>query len=429
MRRRSGEPDRSALVDRRAEQVLEYVRADARLLEIAERHRQSERLEALCRRFAAVESTAAKSCNKLRTHLEYRERHAIAALAELPARKVFNSADAQLAYNRMMPHGLLGADCEGRPVLYKHLGRLSVAALTRQGADLTTTLRYNEWLTERLCVTMRHLGQWTIIIDLQGISLSQIASMKWMLYVQSMSSHDALHYPDRLAQLFLINVPSFFASTWELLSKYMGDEVRAARRAPREHSLHHRFQSTHSDPLASLPLRPPHPSHRHASASSSSPPERTLGAVSWGPPWTSRFCRAISVAARLSLSGGCARPCRRCCCPCPLRLSYRERRRLLRLCRRGRGRRRRRGCRCRRRRTLRQLTLLWLRKRLSHRNPSHFGNHRHRPKHQPQPQPPPPAISLPWCRPPLDRPPQLPQLPHQHQLAWPHLRTLRRCAP
>ena len=137
MLRRSGEPNRSALVDRRAEQVLEYVRADARLLEIAERHRQSERLEALCRRFAAVESTAAKSCNKIRTHLEYRERHAIAALAELPARKVFNSADAQLAYNRMMPHGVIGLDRKGQPVLYKHLGRLNLNKLSKARLDAT----------------------------------------------------------------------------------------------------------------------------------------------------------------------------------------------------------------------------------------------------------------------------------------------------
>ena len=71
---------------------------------------------------------------KLSTHLNYRDKHNVAALAELPARKLFNSAAAQLAYSRQLPHGLLGRDHLGQPVLYKHCGKLNVTQLARGGA-------------------------------------------------------------------------------------------------------------------------------------------------------------------------------------------------------------------------------------------------------------------------------------------------------
>ena len=83
------------------------------------------------------------------------------------ARDAFNNESARTAYNRMMPHGYLGRDRKGQPVLYKLLGRLQLTQLTKAGADLSVTLRYNEWLMERLCGAMNHCGQWTIIIDMK----------------------------------------------------------------------------------------------------------------------------------------------------------------------------------------------------------------------------------------------------------------------
>ena len=113
----------------------------------------------------------------------------------------------------MMPHGILGRDYKGQPVLYKHIGRLNIGQLIKMGADLTTTLRYNEWITERLCYAMGHRGQWTIIVDVSGVTASTVMSFKWVLYIQSMASHDAVHYPDRLDKLFMINVPSFVSNS------------------------------------------------------------------------------------------------------------------------------------------------------------------------------------------------------------------------
>ena len=134
----------------------------------------------------------------------------------------------QLAYNRQLAHGILGRDRLDRPVLYIHLGRFSISALTRAGADMQVCLRYNEWLTERLAFACSppHVGQWIVILDLHGISFSRLASAQMMMYVQAFIAHDALHYADRLAYLACINVPSFFETTWNIIRRWVDEEAR-----------------------------------------------------------------------------------------------------------------------------------------------------------------------------------------------------------
>ena len=100
-------------------------------------------------------------------------------------------------------------------------GKLSLSALAKSGVDLAATLRYNEWLTERLCHHMNHHGQWTFILDIKGTSFTQITSAKFFLYIQSIASHDSVHYPDRLAILFVINVPMLFSAIWKLVSPFI----------------------------------------------------------------------------------------------------------------------------------------------------------------------------------------------------------------
>lgn len=125
----------------------------------------------------------------------------------------------------MLPHGLLGRDYGGRPVLYKNVGQLDMSKLVDSGNDLSTVLKYNEWLLERLTHALDHQGTWVLIFDLAGLQLANIVSLKWLLHVQAMASHDAAHYPDRLHALYLINVPSFFGSFWQLISRFIGEEA------------------------------------------------------------------------------------------------------------------------------------------------------------------------------------------------------------
>ena len=76
-----------------------------------------------------------------------------------------------------------GRDRGGRPVLYKHCGKLSFGKIGKAGNDLATVLRYNEWIMERFLHTIDHRGMWDVIIDIAGLSMAQLASMKWQLYV------------------------------------------------------------------------------------------------------------------------------------------------------------------------------------------------------------------------------------------------------
>ena len=94
--------------------ILARLRADEVMLRHAERHRMSEPLEEMCARFALTHTSADKAFGLLKAHLAYREKHDVLSLSRLTARKVFPSSEAQIAYNRCMPHGILGRDRGGR---------------------------------------------------------------------------------------------------------------------------------------------------------------------------------------------------------------------------------------------------------------------------------------------------------------------------
>lgn len=61
-------------------------------------------------------------------------------------------------------------------MLYKHCGRCHFSALQKTGNDFASCLRYNEWLTERCSFALEHQGQWTVIVDLDGVGFSQVGS-------------------------------------------------------------------------------------------------------------------------------------------------------------------------------------------------------------------------------------------------------------
>ena len=147
--------------------LLRMLHEDEKLLAAAEKNRCGESLEALASRFATTAATADKAFAQMRMDLEYREKHDLLALAERPARQLFPSPIAQNTYMTQLPHGLLGRDYSGRPVLYKNVGRCHFASLQKSGNDFATCLRYNEWLTERCSFSLEHRGQWTVIVDLR----------------------------------------------------------------------------------------------------------------------------------------------------------------------------------------------------------------------------------------------------------------------
>ena len=46
-----------------------------------------------------------------------------------------------------------------------------------------------------------------------------------MLFAKTMATHDAVHYPDRLHKLYIVNAPSIFPPAWEFISMLLDEEV------------------------------------------------------------------------------------------------------------------------------------------------------------------------------------------------------------
>jgi hypothetical protein len=275
--------------DAKAEQILQMLNANAKLLESAHRHRYDESLYAFCRRFATSESTAKKAFKKMVTHLDYRDKHVVHELAIMPAKKVWNNNAAQVlaaastpdqctsagarahaslpvcvlersamltTHTRvafslsamLQPHaasrhpgvGLQGTAgavqahraAQPQPALQGGCRPRHHAAVQRMG-HRATQLRHEP--SRPVDGDRRRVGRLgpplqllppvappSLLIpsqrDGRGASVaarvqaSTVMSLKWIVYIQSMASHDAVHYPDRLDKLFMINCPSFVSS-------------------------------------------------------------------------------------------------------------------------------------------------------------------------------------------------------------------------
>merc|ERR1719468_821207 len=67
---------------------------------------------------------------------------------------------------------------------------------------------------------------WDQVIDLSGVSWSQCTSRSNLEFVRMIVATDPSLYVERLGQVFLINVPSFFSITWKLVSSWLEPGVR-----------------------------------------------------------------------------------------------------------------------------------------------------------------------------------------------------------
>ena len=159
---------RVAGIESRTQILLDKLKANERLQALAEKSRFNEPLSSVCYRFATTNTNAGKCWKLLVNHLEYREKHNTNALAVMPALQVFNSnPEAQAAYSANVPHGYLGKDRDGNPVLYKHVGHIDWRDMARRGCDFNTCCLYNEWQTERLGHQIGHQGRWSCILDVR----------------------------------------------------------------------------------------------------------------------------------------------------------------------------------------------------------------------------------------------------------------------
>ncbi|CAE8723299.1 unnamed protein product, partial [Polarella glacialis] len=212
----------------RADQLAEEVRANAELLAAVNQVRQGETFEAFLMRFIrARPDSESKALAMLEEDVKWREEEGIVQLSQTPAADVFGG-DAQLAaYCKMQPHGIIGRDQLGRPVVYKGYGAFRMWDAARpSGVELAHCIRYNEWLNERMCAAIGHQGQWTTVVDVQGTGLGQCLSKQQFAFTKAIVESDASHYPERCGQIFVINAPRFFSGTFGLIARWIPEKTR-----------------------------------------------------------------------------------------------------------------------------------------------------------------------------------------------------------
>jgi len=203
------------------------VAADDSLLAAVHRHRGGESLDDVLLRFTrARPKSTAKALAMLSADIEDREQNSTLELAASPGASVLGGKAMAAQYCKHCPHGYLGHDRQGRPVLYKNFSSCRLWELQAEGVDVETCLRYNKWVTERTAHLMRHTGQWTIILDLEGLTLRQCTSPVHMKYCKGLAKDDSNHYPERLAHMLIINAPALFSKTWSLVASWLDDATR-----------------------------------------------------------------------------------------------------------------------------------------------------------------------------------------------------------
>lgn len=135
--------------------------------------------------------------------------------------------DALLAaYCQRLPHTILGRDQLARPVLYRGFhSSTSFDDLFKMGLDLNALCDYNQWMLERCLEIMDQRGQWMVIVDLSDLD------WHWHLisgfrYIRMLMNQDALHYPERLGQVFVINTPAYMQIFWRQMKYWIDAKTR-----------------------------------------------------------------------------------------------------------------------------------------------------------------------------------------------------------
>ncbi|KAK3289461.1 hypothetical protein CYMTET_3111 [Cymbomonas tetramitiformis] len=130
-----------------------------------------------------------------------------------------------------------GVDHQGRPVVYKPFGGWRLDELVaKHGATPESLALYLTWATDRvmhnaLGEASRTAGcsveQVVVVLDAAGLRWAWgLSSMQGIALTREMVRLDAEHYPERLGQLFIINVNSVFARGFALVSRILDPVTR-----------------------------------------------------------------------------------------------------------------------------------------------------------------------------------------------------------
>ena len=188
-----------------------------------------ESVNELCERFLRARyGNVAAAAEMLAADTRWRHTMRCAALVGQTAEEVLGCTTAQREkLDTILPVASVGHDRQGRPVVFKHFGAGCTLGVALDTHSLEALSRYNVWLNEGFSQRLaeRRAHQWSIVIDALGWH-PRLATPRAMGVLQDMATIDALHYPERLAAIVVVNAPALLATTWAVISSWLGEATR-----------------------------------------------------------------------------------------------------------------------------------------------------------------------------------------------------------
>ena len=130
----------------------------------------------------------------------------------------------------LIPEKVHFVDKEGRPLYIACYGPIDTdKVLSSLTIDMmyvleTYRLEYNARLEEQSSAQVhRRVTQISVILDAKGCTLHHRHLMKW---VDANNHVGQNHYPEFLYQLFIVNIPSFFPTLWNVVKLMLDERVR-----------------------------------------------------------------------------------------------------------------------------------------------------------------------------------------------------------
>ncbi|CAK4717360.1 hypothetical protein LEN26_005914 [Aphanomyces euteiches] len=120
---------------------------------------------------------------------------------------------------RNYPQYFHGKSIKGQCVYYEKVGKIDLKAMKAAGLTMDELMRHYIFLTEYMWTLLEpsDSGRSVTVLDVEGIGFYDFTG-DVMDFVRQAMGFVGAHYPERSAQIFIVNVPSWFNMLWKVIS-------------------------------------------------------------------------------------------------------------------------------------------------------------------------------------------------------------------
>lgn len=172
----------------------------------------------LLRYIAASKGNRQKAIDRLKLTAEWRAENAIDSVLRRPLRPF---RDVKESYR----HGLLGMSKKDHmPVFIEAAGtfRLAVREMKSRGVTSSDMIDHFIFIMEYIFTVVNPTpmpnGKFIRVFDMKGMSLTDLTDKEGMELGKQMCSVMEHHYPERLKQAILFNIPAWWSAVWKIIS-------------------------------------------------------------------------------------------------------------------------------------------------------------------------------------------------------------------